>query len=193
MCCVCAIFKPKNGGWLHAEVFALKPGFFSYSASWSETRREFMHCSSLGLIEHCRLSGIHIYELKMAWARAFWTNSISQAKPSSMLLLLPLLSFCILNVRAYIVMGTMRREKGSYFAYVFYAVWSEAFCQCALALMFILLLCLPLIPFFYTVKSAHVIFIFNKIETKPLAGLCCCINHCLKLVIALDDFLHRKP
>lgn len=31
--------------------------------------------STLGLIEHCRLSGIHIYELKMAWA--FRTNNKS--------------------------------------------------------------------------------------------------------------------
>lgn len=31
--------------------------------------------SSLGLIEHCRLSGIHIYELKMAWA--LWANNKS--------------------------------------------------------------------------------------------------------------------
>lgn len=68
--CVCAVRQNETIAYIEAS--SSNSVLFFFSTLFCSLVCAF---SSLGLIEHCRLSGIHIYELKMAWA--LWTNNKS--------------------------------------------------------------------------------------------------------------------
>lgn len=70
--CMCMCAVRQNETIAYIETSSSNPVLFSSSTLFCSLVCAF---SSLGLIEHCRLSGIHIYELKMAWA--LWTNNKS--------------------------------------------------------------------------------------------------------------------
>lgn len=124
--CACLLFFTKNGTRVqHRSVLAgflllilmLSVHSISRSLHSLDLRSVYAFCA-LGLIEHCRLSGIHIYELRMAWA--LWTNNKSS---SSGFVVVALSAFQISNCGC--VCGHILHIC------ILHIVWSEAFCQCA--------------------------------------------------------------